>query len=521
MPQGEFGTKHNIDERFQALVNNAGAARALSQLVEGTIGPKGLDAMLVDRFGDVAISNDGVTILDMVEVSHPAARMIVNAARAQQEEVGDGTTTTAIIACALVVEGVEQVLRGVPVPRIIEGISLGISEAVQILEKAARPVDSVLDPFLAAIARVAGRGNEELADLVMEGVRLVGESRLRKSDYRLAEAVIAREHTASRVFNGVLLNREPLTREMPLRIENATILIIDDALEPDGLAKDSLNSEAGFQYYLKAREQYEINLQKICELGVNLVVVDRSIDDLAEQIFSENGLMVLQRVSSREIDRLCRHSGARKVKRGVLNRDAEAIKACLGKADLVEVEEKHQHTCIYGGGGEPWATILVGASTGELVDELERMAKDAASAVQAALAGGIVPGGGAFEVWLAQELEDMARNLEGLNSYGLLCVKEAILKPFCCMAANAGFNPLEKLGDVIAAQRKNNSDSLSFNSDSGCLMDVISEGIVDPAAVKKFALTIAGEVAVAILRINTVIKMKDEELKRVDQDILE
>ncbi len=521
MVEGAFSANHNIDERFQALVNNAGAARALSQLVEGTIGPKGLDTMLVDRFGDVVISNDGVTILEMVDVSHPAARMIVNAARAQQQEVGDGTTTATILAGALVVEGVDQVLRGVPVPRVLEGISAGIDEATRLLQTSARPVDSVDDQQLLAIARIAGRGNQELAKLVLEGARLVGEPLLSKSDYKLAEAIVAREHSSSRVFNGVLINREPLTRDMPKRIEDAVILVIDDALEPEDLGIDYIKSEAGFQYYLKAREQYGENIHKICQLGINLVVVDRAVDDLAEQVFSENGIMVLQRVSSREIDRLCRHSGAHKVKRGVLSREAESLKAYLGSARLVEVEERHQHTCIYGGNGQPWATILVGASTGELVDEMERMARDAAAAVQAALAGGIVPGGGAIEVWLAKGLEEKAVNFEGLTSYGMLCVKEAILKPFCCMAANAGFNPLEKLGDVTAAQRKLNSDCISFNSDSGTLMNVYEEGIVDPAAVKKHALIIAGEVAVAILRINTVIKMKDEELKRGNQDILE
>lgn len=521
MTEGPLSGKHNVDERYQALLNNSSAARAVSRLVEGTIGPRGLDTMLVDSIGDVAISNDGVTILKMVEIRHPAARMIVNAARAQQEEVGDGTTTATILAGALVTEGVDQVLRGVPVTRVIEGIQTGIEAARQLLQKAARPVDSVHDRRLEDIARVAGRGHRDLAALVLEGARLVGESILLDPDYRFAEAVLAREHAAPRVFQGLVLNKEPVSREMPLRLENAAILVVDDALEPEELGREAMKSETGFSYYLQAREQYEKNLQKICQLGVKLVVVDRALDDLAEQVFSENGIIALHRVSSREIERLCRHTGARKIKRSSLNRDIEIISNNLGYARWVEVEEKFHHTCIYGGRGQPWATLLVGAATGEVVDEVERMARDAAASVQSALCDGVVPGGGAIEVWLASGLEELARGLEGMQSYGVLAVKESLLKPFCCMAANAGFNPLEKLGDVTAAQKKQGSDQISFDSDNGELIDVMEQGILDPLRVKMHALQTAGEVASAILRINTVIQMRDEELKPGCQDILE
>ncbi|HWP95538.1 MAG TPA: TCP-1/cpn60 chaperonin family protein [Syntrophomonadaceae bacterium] len=521
MTEGSLSGKHNIDERFQALLNNSSAARAVSQLVEGTIGPKGLDTMLVDSFGDVAISNDGATILEMVEIRHPAARMIVNAARAQKDEVGDGTTTATILAGALVAEGVDQVLRGVPVTRIIEGIQTGIQAAQQLLVRAARPITSVYDQRLEDIARVAGRGHSDLAALVLEGARLVGEPLLLDRDYRFAEAVVAHEHADHRVFKGLVLNKEPVNREMPRWVENATILVVDDALEPEELAREAMKSEAGFTYYLQAREQYERNLQKICQLGVKVVVVDRALDDIAEQIFSENGVLALHRVSSREIERLCRHTGARKIKRSSLNRDVEVIRDNLGFAQRVEVEEKFHHTCIYAGQGQPWATLLVGAATEEVVDEVERMARDAAASVQAALREGVVPGGGAIEVWMAVSLEELARGLEGMHSYGVLAVKEALLKPFTCMAANAGFNPLEKLGDVTAAQKRQASDQISFDSDTGNLIDVMEKGIIDPVKVKMHALQAAGEVATAILRINTVIQMKDEELKPSRQDILE
>ncbi len=220
--------------------------------------------------------------------------------------------------------------------------------------------------------------------------------------------------------------------------------------------------------------------------------------------------MVLQRVSSREIQRLCHHTGARRIKRSALNRDSHSLAAYLGRAKRVLVDDKLECTMVFDGQGESQVTVLVGAATAEVVDERERMARDAAAAVQAAIKGGVVPGGGAVEVWLASRLENLARQQEGLISYGILCVKEALLKTFLCMAANAGFNSLEKLGDVIAGQRKQNSNRLSFDVNSGQLVDMLELGVVDPALVKQHAIQAAGEVAAAILRIETVIKMRSE-----------
>lgn len=521
MAENSLSANHEADDKLQALLNNTDAARAISRAVEGTIGPKGLDIMMVDRFGDVVITNDGVTILQMMEVTHPAARMLINTAQAQQTEVGDGTTTATIIASALVAEGAAQVLKGVPVTRVLEGIKTGVSTVIKLIQKQTRQLNSIEDEMLFQSAAIAGRGDEDLARLVIEGAHMVGMPQMLNLDYKFADTVMARESVANEVFNGVVINKEPVNKEMPDYIDQPRILIIDDALGPEDIEHEAMKTETGFQYYLKARENYERNLIKICDLGVNLIVVDRGIDDVAEEIFTEAGIMVIQRVSSREIEKLCKHTGAKKLKRNSLNREPSLLKTYLGQADLVKLNEKLEHTCVYGGKCENQATVIVGASTEEVVDERERMARDAASAVQAALQGGVVPGGGALEVWIAGQLEDLAREQEGMTSFGVLCVKEALIKPFSCMVTNAGFNPLEKLGDVVAAQRRTNVDSVSFNCEDGKLLDVIEKGIVDPALVKIHAVKAAGEVATAILRINTIIKMKDEKTNTDSRNILE
>jgi len=512
MSDNYHSNSQKTDDRFQTLLNNANAARTISQAVEGTIGPKGLDIMMVDGFGDVVISNDGVTILKLMEVSHPSARMIINTARAQHIEVGDGTTTATIIAGALVAEGADQVLKGVPVTHIIEGIIKGTTAAVDLIRQQTRRINSIEDESLLAIAAIAGRGHQNLADLIIKGAKLMGIEKVLSPDYKLADAVIARESAANSVFRGIIVNKEPANKQMPVIIEKPRILVIDDALGPENINDEAMKTEAGFHYYLKAREKYEQSLVKICDMDINLVVIDRGIDDIAEEIFTQRGIMVLQRVSSRELENLCRHTGAKKIKRNTINREIKSLEEYLGTARLVEVDEKLQHTCVYDGAGENWATIIIGASTEEIADERERIAKDAASAVQAALQGGIVPGGGALEIWLAAHLEDLAKEFEGMESFGLLCVKEAVVKPFCCMAANSGFNPLEKLRNVLAAQRKHEVDYISFDSENGNLINVMEQGIIDPSLVKIHAIKAAGEVAVAILRINTIIKMKDEKL---------
>ena len=164
-----------VDEKIAALITNSNAIRAVASAVEGTIGPKGLDIMLVDRFGEVTITNDGVTILKQMDVNHPAAKILINIAKAQQEEVGDGTTTATIMAGAMVSEGVTQILKGVPVARVIEGIKIGIEKAQRILKSNLIPVKDINDPNLKNVALIAGRDNDDIADLVTEAAKLVGE----------------------------------------------------------------------------------------------------------------------------------------------------------------------------------------------------------------------------------------------------------------------------------------------------------------------------------------------------------
>jgi len=274
--------------------------------------------------------------------------------------------------------------------------------------------------------------------------------------------------------------------------------------------EEALATEAGFQKYLEMQEEFRLNLAKVISLGVRVVVVDKGIADIAEETLSDAGVLVVTRVSSLELRKVCEHTGARAIKRTGLRKSPEELAKYLGSAEKVYQDQKLENIRILGGKGKPMATILVGASTGEIREERERICTDAASSVQAAVRGGIVAGGGAIELACAREVEKMRLSQKGMQAYGLLCVVEALKRPMAQIVANAGFNPLEKVGDAMAKQTEDGNDNLAVDCDSGEIVDMMRIGVIDPAPVKSHALKAALEIACAILRIDTIIKKKDE-----------
>lgn len=503
-------TNSEVDTKYSALETNVNAVRAIAGAVQGTIGPKGLDTMLVDQFGDVVITNDGVTILNLMEVNHPAARMLINIAKAQQEEIGDGTTTATLMAGEMVAEGYAQVLQGVPVARVIEGLRQGVRKAILSIQEKTQKLQGLDDPLLYNIALIAGREHEDIAQLVVKAAKAIGSDKMTDSTFKFSDIIKAVEGADNEVFIGVLVNKERMNKQMPRELTGKIkILLIDDALEPEEIDDEALATEAGFSRYMAIREEFRTNLLKIVDLGVNVVLVDRGVDDLAEEIFSDAGVMVVQRVANKELRNIAEHTGARMIKRTGLKKSSEEIVNYLGQAKCVYENEKLEHIRILSGVAKPMATILVSASTQEVVGERERIAKDAASSVQAAIKDGIVPGAGSIELTVAREVEELKKNLKGMVAFGINCTIRALERPFMQIVANAGFNPLEKLGDVTQAQVEKQSFALGVDCDSGDVIDMVKAGVVDPTLVKIHALKAAGEVAEAILRIDTIIRKKE------------
>lgn len=500
-----------IDEKLAALLTNVNAVRAIASAVEGTIGPKGLDTLLVDRFGEVVITNDGMTILTRMDVNHPAAKMVINTAKAQEEEVGDGTTTATIMAGSLLSEGVSQVVRGVPVARVIEGINIGITKAIQFIENRAVKLQGVDDPLLNKVALIAGRGNNDIAELVVSATKMVGQDKLLDNRFKFSEIIIAKEGADNQVFPGIIVDKERLNEEMPEDIENAVIMVVDDALEPEEVEEEALATESGFRRYLELQEEFKQNLKKAIELGVNCVIIDKGISDVAEEMLTDAEVLVATRVASADVRKVSEHTGARPIKRTGLKKPAHELEKYFGRASRVYEDEKLECLRVIGGKGKTTATILVGASTEEVRGERERICTDAAASVQAALSGGIVAGGGAMEIACARKVDKLRAGQKGMSAYGLLCVVEALKRPLSQIVSNAGFNPLEKVGDVIARQTEESNDNLAVDCETGEIEDMLRLGVIDPVPVKVHALKAAMEIACAILRIDTIIKKKDED----------
>ena len=506
-------TGSDIPERLSALHTNMNAIQAVASAVEGTLGPKGLDTMLVGENGQIIVTNDGVTILNKMEVNHPAAKMLIQVARSQQQEIGDGTTTATILASELLSEAVSQVNKGVPIPKVIVGIKQGISFAIEQVQKKARGIDDLSNDTLQQVAYIAGREHRDLAQLIIGAAQLVQKEKLLDPDFKFAESIIAYEGKQNELISGLILHKKRMNNQMPTQVRNAKILVIQDAFEPEDIDDEALGTEVGFNKYLEYKAAFQRNLEKVSTLGVNVIAVDRGVDPLAEEFCIDSGILLIQRLSAQDLKRVVEHTGARMIKRTGLHKSLEELGSYLGFAGMVEEDQALGRIRVTGGKGKPVATILVGASTGEIVDERERIAKDAASSLQAAVRGGYLPGGGAFELWLSKELEKLREPVQDLSGFGLQAVAFSLKKPMTQMILNAGFNPLEKIEEVKIAQYENQKDSLGIDMDTGKVIDMEQAGIIDPALVKIHAFRVAGEITEAILRIQTIIKMKN-----VDQD---
>ncbi|MEO3947873.1 TCP-1/cpn60 chaperonin family protein, partial [Gorillibacterium sp. CAU 1737] len=346
------------DERFAALLNNASAIRAVCSAVEGTLGPKGLDTMLVGPDGDVLITNDGVTILERMDVTHPAARLLVQVARSQQNEIGDGTTTATVLAGAMVAEGAAQVVKGVPVAKVVAGIEEGAQLAAECIEASAVPVKGLDDPMLHRIAYIAGREQADLARLVLEAARLVGTERLMDDRFRLAAAVLPLVGR-SEVVPGLLLAKKPAGFYGRQEPAGEGVLILMDALEPEKSAEESLGTEAGYREYAESRERFRAELLRLAELGVGLIAADRGVDAEAEQFCADRGIMVLPRLPRAELARLGDYAGAVPVRRAALAKSAADLGRALGRARLA-YDPAHGRVRVTAGAGRPAVTVAVG-----------------------------------------------------------------------------------------------------------------------------------------------------------------
>lgn len=497
------------EESVSLVSGNISAVRTVMSAIEGTIGPKGLDTMLLDPFGNVTITNDGYTILSMMDATHPVTKLLIHAVKAQQEEIGDGTTTTALIATALILGGYRLMENGVAIAHLLEGLEEAKKEASKAYK------DLVLMPkdeaFLKAVSKIAGRGDEAISEVVVEAMKLVGEDLLKGDDIDFSEmvqGVIAEENT---VLQGLVIEKEPFLANGVVRVNNPKVLIIDDALDIEMRHKEMMHTETGFAHYMALEKAFYELVEKIIASGAKAVFVQRGLDKKAEAIFSEHGIYTLSRVRLKDIKRLARHSGAKALSLSEVER--LDLTSALGTAGEIYWDKAKETTVILGGGGEEMATILIAAQTKEILDERVRIAKDATASLQSALKKGLVYGGGASELYVARQLREKELRETGLKKVGYTLLAEALEKPFCQMVENAGYHSMEKKALVDKAQIKQNTSRLGLDFASGEVTEMDDLGIYDAVAIKENALNVAVEVAKSILKINVIVRKKAHQSK--------
>lgn len=498
---------------FNALESNSNAVMAVADTVRTTLGPKGLDKLLIDQAMNRHVSNDGVTILLSLKAIHPVARMIVEIAERQEQLVGDGTTTAVVMAAEMIKEGKRLVKElGVHPTKVVEGIESGVKHSCQLLVREAKKI-SLNDIALEQIVKTSlssKMDGQKLSPLVILALRSVGKNALynQSFDFDKSIMVIRRTNMDDRVVNGIILERKRMDPEMPSEIKDARVMIVKLDLKPvkeSWLKENSKYEEILHMENDRVTKSKEI-VDAILATGANTILIaSPEVDEFVENFFVSRKVFAV-RISTEEIEYLSRYTGAKPI------RMIEDLKkpGILGQADRIYEEESNGVIYLENGSGRNIVTMIVSGTTKETSLERWRAAIDGVNAAEAALNNGVVAGGGAAELHLIEKVKNL--RLKGLEQVGLEVVTSALESIMRQILTNAGFNGLEK---VMAA--KASSDDFGIDIDTGETVDMWKKGVLDPLLVKTMALEAAGEIAKSVLRIDRNLAAEDLSLQAVSE----
>lgn len=497
-----------------AIHNNIMAARAVASAVRSTLGPKGMDKMLVDSIGDVTITNDGVTILKDMEVQHPAAKMIIEAAKTQDAEVGDGTTTVAILAGELLKKAEDLLDQGVHPTVIVEGYGLAAKKAFQILDSISIDVPANGRDFLDKVAKTAMTGKwadspeskiyQYAVDIVQSAIETTNGKRKVDLDKVKVEKKVGESIEDSELIEGLVVDKTRAHQNMPKEIEKAKIALLGAPIEvrdTETKAELQIKSSSQFQLFMdQEKEAIKKVVDKVLASGANVVFCQKGIEDMAQHFLANAGVMALKRVTRNDLDRLARATGA-----NIVTSLDELNPADLGSADLV-VEKKvgsGAMTFVTGTKNKAFTLVLRGG-TQQVLDSLERALDDAVHAVADVIEDQkVVPGGGAPEIELSLRLREYSSTLKGREQLAVAKFAEAVEIVPKSLAENAGFNSVDKL--VELKKRHEVDKRAGLNVYTGKIVDMYKEGVVEPLRVKVQAIQSATDAASLILRIDDVL----------------
>lgn len=496
--------------------NNIAAAKAVGDTVRTTLGPRGMDKMLVDSIGDIVITNDGVTILEEMEIEHPAAKMMVEIAKTQNEEVGDGTTTSVVLAGELLKKAEELLDQEIHPTVITKGYKIAKDEALKILEEIARPIDINDKETLKNIAltSMSGKSVERaspfLADIVVQAVSEVVQKENGKIVIDDDDIKREKKHGGSaeetELIKGIVIDKEIVHPGMPKKIENAKIALLDVAIEVKETETDAeirITSPEQMQAFLETEQKMLKNMvEKIVASSANVVLCQKGIDDVAQHYLSKKGIIAARRVKKSDMEKLAKATGGRIVS----NLDDLSIED-LGYSKIVEEEKIAGEAMIFVRECKnPKAvTILVRGSTEHVVDEIDRSIEDAVGAVASALeVGKVVAGAGSPEAEVAKRLRKIAEKYSGREQLAIVAFAEAMEVIPRSLAENGGLDPIDILVELRAAHDQGKV-MFGINLNNGTIADAWQMGVIEPLKVKTQAVKSSAEAAEMILRIDDVI----------------
>ena len=500
-----------------AQKNNIAAAKAVTEAVKTTLGPKGMDKMLVDSLGDVTITNDGATILDTIDVEHPAAKMIIEVAKTQDDKVGDGTTTSVIIAGELLNLAEELMEQQVHPTIIFRGYRKALVKSKEILKDLATKIDINDKSTLIKVAEtsmnsklIAG-AKSHFADIAVNGVSQIMEDRGDSKIIDLDQIQIIKKEGKSlldtSIIDGIIVDKEVVHPMMPKSIKDAKVALISSALE---VVKTEFDAEIRIQtpdqinkFLQEESNMIKSRVEKLKESGANVVFCQKGVDDKAQNFLAKDGILTVRRVKRSDMEKLARATNAK-----IVNNIFEISEGDLGKAGKVEEKKIGEDNMIFVSECiDPKAvSILIRAGIEHVVDEAERMINDALSVVKAAIElPFILPGGGASEIELAKRLRTYARSIGGRQQLAIEIYANALEVIPKTLVENAGYNPVDLIVELRSKHEADDGASYGVNIDEGKPDNMVNLGVIEPLLVLTQAIQSATEVASMILKIDDVI----------------
>ncbi|WP_331235791.1 thermosome subunit alpha [Natronorarus salvus] len=496
-----------------AQQSNIAAGKAVAEAVRTTLGPRGMDKMLVDSSGDMVVTNDGATILNEMDIEHPAAQMIVEVSESQEEEVGDGTTTAAVLAGELLAQAEDLLEDDVHPTTIVEGYH----EAAAIAQEAIGEVtleEELTDEILRSVAEssMTGKGTggvtaETLAELVVETIRQVeGDDGVERENVRM-QTQVGGSSAETELVKGVVVDEEPAHDNMPRSVEDASVAVLDlelDIRETEIDAEYTIEDIDQLNAAIEAEEaQLKGYADALVEAGVDVAFVTDDIEGRVASALANAGVLAFEDIDNKDARAIARATGAKR-----LGSVDDIEDSDLGHVDHVHVERfgEDELAFVEGGANAESVTVVVRGSTEHVTSELERALDDALDVVAAALdEGGVVPGAGATEIAIAERVRSEAAGITGRKQLAVEAFADAIDILPRTLARNAGMDPIDALVDLRAAHDREGRAGVIATGEKGQIGDPVEEGILDPAAVKREAVESAAEAATMIVRIDDVI----------------